>query len=154
MTPFYGTPDPASGIATIRRARELGVINRVRFLGRVPQERLPDIYTAADVLVLASVSEGWPNVLLESMACGTPVIVSNTDGIADIVAAPEAGCVLPEMTPGRLAATICRFLAARPDRLATRAYAERFDWQSTTQGQLALFRKVCRPRVLRQGAPV
>jgi teichuronic acid biosynthesis glycosyltransferase TuaC len=124
-------------------ARERRVADRVHLLGRVPQHRLPDIYGAADVLVLASTSEGWPNVLLESMACGTPVVVSDIDGIADIVAAPEAGRILGETTPDRLAAAVRDLLAAPPSRAATRSYAERFDWQSTTEGQLTLFREIC-----------
>jgi glycosyltransferase involved in cell wall biosynthesis len=119
-----------------KRARERHVADRVRLLGRLPQDRLPDIYSAADLLLLVSTHEGWPNVLLESLACGTPVIVSDIGGIADIVAAPEAGRILMDMTPSRLADAVRDFLAAPPARAATRLYAERFDWQSTTQGQL------------------
>jgi glycosyltransferase involved in cell wall biosynthesis len=130
-------------------ARELRLADRVRLPGRVPQDRLPDIYTAADLLLLVSTSEGWPNVLLESMACGTPVIVSDLDGIEDIVAAPEAGVILPETTPSLITAAVRDFFTAPPDRAATRAYAERFDWRSTTEGQIALFHQTCRGRARR-----
>jgi teichuronic acid biosynthesis glycosyltransferase TuaC len=137
-------------------ARERRVADRVRLLGYVPQDRLPDIYGAADLLLLVSTSEGWPNVLLESMACGTPVVVSDIDGIADIVAAPEAGRILEETMPDRLTAVIRDLLAPPPARAATRAYAERFDWPSTTEGQIALFREICerrpRPRPLAHAA--
>jgi teichuronic acid biosynthesis glycosyltransferase TuaC len=111
--------------------------------GRVAQNRLPEIYSAADLLLLVSRHEGWPNVLLESMACGTPVVVSDVGGITDIVAAREAGRVLPDVTPSRLAATVRELLSAPPPRAATRIYAEQFDWQSTTEGQIALFRQIC-----------
>jgi glycosyltransferase involved in cell wall biosynthesis len=129
-------------------ARERRVADRVRLLGHMPQDRLPDIYSAADLLLLVSTHEGWPNVLLESMACGTPVVVSDLAGITDIVAAPEAGRIVHEPTPGGLAIVAREFLADPPARTATRAYAERFDWQSTTEGQIALFREICerRPR--------
>jgi glycosyltransferase involved in cell wall biosynthesis len=124
-------------------ARQRRVADRVHLLGHVPQHRLPALYSAADLLVLVSSSEGWPNVLLESMACGTPTLVSDIDGIADIVASPEAGCILRETTPDRLAAAARDLLAAPPSRAVTRSYAERFDWQSTTNGQIALFHEVC-----------
>jgi glycosyltransferase involved in cell wall biosynthesis len=130
-------------------AQALRLADRVRLLGRVPQDRLPEIYTAADLLLLVSSSEGWPNVLLESMACGTAVIVSDIDGIEDIVAAPEAGVILPETTPSLIAAAVRDFFVAPPDRAATRAHAERFDWRSTTEGQIALFHKTCRGRARR-----
>jgi len=124
------------------RAREHRVSNRVRLLGHIPQGRLPEIYSAADLLVLPSRREGWPNVLLESMACGTPVVVSDFPGVDDIVAAPEAGRILDESTPSRLAETIREVLAAPPARTATRRYAEQFDWRSTTEGQIRLFHEI------------
>jgi glycosyltransferase involved in cell wall biosynthesis len=132
-------------------ARERRVADRVRLLGHVPQDRLPDIYSAADLLLLVSTHEGWPNVLLESMACGTPVIASDIDAIADIVAAPEAGRILKEPNPERLATAAREFLGALPARAATRAYAEGFDWQSTTEGQITLFREICKHRPGRRG---
>jgi teichuronic acid biosynthesis glycosyltransferase TuaC len=138
-------------IAIQELARERRVADRVRLLGHLPQERLPDVYSAADLLLLVSTHEGWPNVLLESMACGTPVIVSDIDGIADIVGAPEAGRIVQEPTPDRLATAARDLLAALPARAETRAYAERFDWQSTTEGQIALFREICEQRPIRRG---
>jgi len=132
-------------------ARERRVADRVRLVGHLPQDRLPEIYSAADLLLLVSTHEGWPNVLLESMACGTPVVVSDIDGITDIIAAPEAGRIVQEPTPDRLATATRDFLAALPARAATRAYAERFDWRSTTEGQIALFREICKQRPIRRG---
>jgi len=127
-------------------ADQRGVADRVRFLGRVVQERLPEIYSAADLLLLVSTHEGWPNVLLESMACGTPVVVSDIDGLGDIVAAPEAGRMLPETTPATLARVVREILAAPPDRAATRRYAERFDWQGATAQQIVIFNRVLNDR--------
>ena len=80
------------------------------------------------------------------MACGTPVVVSDIDGIGDIVAAPEAGRILAEPNPTILAAAVRDLLAAPPARDATRLYAEQFDWKSTTQGQIGLFREICESR--------
>jgi glycosyltransferase involved in cell wall biosynthesis len=93
-------------------------------------------------MVLASSREGWANVLLESMACGTPVVASPAWGSREAVTAPEAGLVLEAATPAGIAAGVRRLLGSPPDRGATRAYAERFGWEETTAGQLALFRRV------------
>jgi teichuronic acid biosynthesis glycosyltransferase TuaC len=123
-------------------ARRLGVADRVTFAGRMPQERLAAYYAAADALLLASTHEGWPNVLLESMACGTPVIATPLAGAREIVGAPEAGRILGEATAAALAGAIRALLAAPPPRAATAAYAAAFGWDSTTAGQIALFEEI------------
>ncbi len=123
-------------------ARILGVSERVTFLGRVPHDQLAKIYSAADALVLASSREGWPNVLLEAMACGTPVIASNISGTPEIVAAPAAGILMEERTPDGLANAVRKLFENLPDRSTTREYAEQFSWDDTTQGQLDLFRNI------------
>lgn len=124
-------------------AQSLSVSDRVRFVGAVDQSALATYYNAADALVLASSREGWANVLLEAMACGTPAIATRVWGTPEVVAAPEAGVLMRERTPAALAEAYRRLCAARPDRLATRRYAERFSWDETTRGQLELFREVC-----------
>ncbi len=121
---------------------QLGVADRVRWEGAQPHARLPRYYGAADILVLASSREGWANVLLEAMACGTPVITTPAWGSREAVSRPEAGLVVDEATPTALATAIRRLLASPPRREATRAYAETFSWDDTTAGQLALFEKV------------
>ncbi len=141
-----------AGIEKLARQRKLS--DRVRLLGRVPQDRLPEIYSAADLLLLISTHEGWPNVLLESMACGTPVVVSPIDGIADIVGTAEAGRILADVNPSGLAEAIRELLAAPPSRAATRLYAEQFDWQSTTDGQIALFHEILERRSKARSPPV
>jgi glycosyltransferase involved in cell wall biosynthesis len=123
-------------------ARALGVGDRVRFLGRVPHDDLARFYAAADVSVLASMREGWPNVLLESMACGTPVIASDVGGVREIVSAPEAGLVLAERTPEALAEAARALLAAAPARERVRAHALKFDWERTAAAQRALYERL------------
>jgi teichuronic acid biosynthesis glycosyltransferase TuaC len=123
-------------------ARSLDVAGRVEFLGAVPQAELRGHYGAADALVLASSREGWANVLLESMACGTPVVASRVYGTPEVVAAPEAGVLMAERTPQGVADAVNALRANYPDRVATRRYAERFSWDDTTAGQLAVFNAV------------
>ena len=123
-------------------ARESGAADRVRFVGSLAQEELRDYFGAADALVLASSREGWANVLLESMACGTPVVASNIGGTPEVVSAPEAGVLMAERTPEAVAEAVQRLFARYPDRGATRRYAEKFSWEETTRGQLRLFERV------------
>jgi glycosyltransferase involved in cell wall biosynthesis len=120
-------------------ATRLGVADRVRFLGHVPHEELAQLYSAADALLLASSREGWANVLLEAMACGTPVVASNIWGTPEVVAVPEAGRLMPELSATGVARAVADLLDAPPDRRATRLYAERFSWDETTAGQLSIF---------------
>jgi teichuronic acid biosynthesis glycosyltransferase TuaC len=123
-----------------------GLGDRVRLLGPRPHRELPDLYGAADASVLASSREGWANVLLESMACGTPVVAANIWGNPEVVRAPAAGVIYEPNTPDGIAVGVRRLFAAMPDRAATRAYAEPFSWEETTAGQLAVFRRVIEAR--------
>lgn len=132
------------------QARQLGVAARVRLLGPLPHHDLPAYYSAADAMVLASSREGWANVLLEAMACGTPVVASNIPGNPEVVRSAQAGVVIGENTASGIAAGVRALLSAHPPsaaaRAATRAYAEPFSWDETSAGQLALFRRVLAAR--------
>jgi glycosyltransferase involved in cell wall biosynthesis len=127
-------------------AEKIGVSDRVRFLGVLDQDSLRILYNALDALVLASSREGWANVLLEAVACGTPVIASAVWGTPEVVASPAAGVLMPSLD-ARGVVNACKTLFANlPDRRETRAYAEQFNWDSTTRGQLNLFRAVIAAR--------
>lgn len=123
------------------RARALNVDERVQFLGAVAQAELRGHYGSADALVLASSREGWANVLLESMACGTPVVASRVYGTPEVVAAPEAGVLMAERSPQGVADAVNALRANYPDRTATRRYAEGFSWDDTTAGQIRVFQQ-------------
>lgn len=124
------------------QTEKLGLTDRVRFLGNVPHRDLPEIYSAADLMLLCSSREGWANVLLESMACGTPVVATDIWGTGEVVAGPEAGVLMKARTPDAVVQGITTLMDALPDRTATRRYAEGFSWDDTTQGQLALFNSI------------
>ena len=75
-------------------AAELGVDDRVQFPGRLPHDELPLWFNAADVFCLPSLNEGCPNVVIESIACATPVVASNVGGIPDLITTPDRGQVV------------------------------------------------------------
>ncbi len=96
-----------------QQAAALGLVERVRFTGPLPQDTLPDWYRAADLFVLPSHSEGVPNVLLEASACGTPWVASRVGGIPEI-AHLGVSRLVPPNTPTELAAAIRQSLSAPP----------------------------------------
>ncbi|MDH5545595.1 MAG: glycosyltransferase family 4 protein [Gammaproteobacteria bacterium] len=125
-----------------RLVSSLGLEDRVRFLGSVKHTELKDYYGAADMLVLASSREGWANVLLESMACGTPVVATKLWGTPEVVTAPESGLLIDERSVGAIAKGISALYSSYPDRVKTRLYAEQYSWEETTSGQLKLFQEM------------
>lgn len=128
------------------QARELGIDDRVTFVGRIANEDLPAWYSAADITMLSSVNEGWANVLLESMACGTPVVATDVGGSAEVVAHPDAGRLLPRRDPELAAGLLEQLANEGPLENSVRHYAEQFDWADTSARQLAVFRSVAMPR--------
>lgn len=120
-------------------ARRRGVADRVTFAGGVPPERMADMYRSAFALVLASRIEGMPNVVLESLACGTPVIATAVGGIPEVIREPAAGVLMSARSAAGLAEAYRTLVARRPARSATRQYAEQFAWEPTIEGQLQLF---------------
>jgi glycosyltransferase involved in cell wall biosynthesis len=123
-------------------ASSLGVSDRVRFVGVLGQAELRRYYGAVDALVLASSREGWANVLLESMACGTPVVASNVWGTPEVVASADAGVLMPSRTPEGVSTGVKALFANYPEHAATRRYAEQFSWNDTTAGQIKLLKKI------------
>lgn len=122
----------------VERATELGIADRVKMLGEVPHSKLASVYSAADIFLLASEREGWPNVLLEAMACGTPVAATNVNGTSEIVCRREAGCLIRERTPEGVVIAVRELLASAIDRAATRAFAETMSWQAVAEANQAL----------------
>jgi glycosyltransferase involved in cell wall biosynthesis len=120
-------------------ASRLGVADRVRWAGVVPQPDLKWWYSAADALTLCSSREGWANVLLEAMACGTPVIATNIWGTPEVVTSIAAGVLMQRRDAQSLAMGWNDLMTNDPPRHATRAHAEKFTWADTTQGQLKNF---------------
>lgn len=130
-----------------RLASERSMSQRVWFFDEMSQERLRWVYSAGDALVLASEREGWPNVLLESAACGTPVVAFNVGGVPEILTDHDAGTVVRgEQTATRLAEAIRERLAHPTPPAAARAAAIRFSWDPVLDAQLTLYRRVARPQ--------
>ncbi|HET6724714.1 MAG TPA: glycosyltransferase [Gammaproteobacteria bacterium] len=124
-----------------QQVADFGLTDRVRFLGNLPQEQLRSWYGAADALVLATDREGMPNVMLESLACGTPVVATPAGGIPEVMTEPEAGVLIKERTPDGVVTAVKTLFEHYPDRSETRRFAETLGWEATTRGQIKLFRR-------------
>nr|WP_247712101.1 glycosyltransferase [Qipengyuania qiaonensis] len=74
--------------------REVGVADRVHFLGSLDPAMLPPILSAADAMVLPSLSEGLANAWIEALACGTPLVITDAGGAREVVTSPDAGVIV------------------------------------------------------------
>jgi teichuronic acid biosynthesis glycosyltransferase TuaC len=126
-------PERAALQAQIDR---LGVGDRVRLLGPVAHADLPTLYNAADIFVLSSTREGLPNVVLEAIACGTPVIATPVGGTVEVIDDARAGVRSPVGDVAALSAGISRMMQVPLSRADVRASAERFSWAATTAAQI------------------
>lgn len=109
-------------------AQKLGVETRVHFMGPVANAELPQLYCAADAVVMPSASEGLANAWVEALACGTPIVISDAGGAAELVTAPVAGRIA-ERTPDAIAAAVRTILANPPSPSDVAAsLGGRFDW--------------------------
>ncbi|MFC0101747.1 glycosyltransferase [Sphingopyxis terrae] len=109
-------------------AQRIGVADRVHLMGPVANADLPQLYRAVDAVVMPSVSEGLANAWVEALACGTPIVISDAGGAAELVTSPAAGRIV-ERTPAAIADAVRALLAApaAPDAVAA-SLASRFDW--------------------------
>jgi glycosyltransferase involved in cell wall biosynthesis len=125
-----------------RIARENGVADRVRFTGALGTSELVEYYNSADALVLATLREGMPNVVLEAISCGLPVVATDCGGIAEVVDRPEAGILMHERSAAAIVAAVRALRQRYPSRAETRASARRFDWGCTVNRQVELYATV------------
>ncbi len=122
-------------------ATKLGVQASVHLVGPCPNESLRFWYSAADVSVLASSREGWPNVLLESLACGTPVVATRVGGNSEVISSSALG-VLVDQSDDSLADGLRRALIQDWHRAAMVAYARTRDWSLVAREVEEYFREI------------
>jgi glycosyltransferase involved in cell wall biosynthesis len=124
-------------------ATDLGIDHSVRFVGAVSDADLPLWYASADVTVVPSVAlEGFGLVVLESLACGTPVIASDTGGMAEVLPDLGGSLLVPPGDASALRTALTRSLHgdhALPNRKDCRSFAETFHWTKTADHVIEIF---------------
>ncbi len=131
-------------------ARALGCADRVRFLGPVLPDKMPEIMAAGDVFALASEREGWPNVALEALATGCPVVATHAGSVRDFVR-PPYGQVVPVDDHAAFLAAIRAMLNQPPKRADVRHYASQFDWSSIAKQQASQYQGLAQAYKCRTG---
>jgi glycosyltransferase involved in cell wall biosynthesis len=129
-------------------AEEIGIADRVKFLGRVPEERMIRQLATSDLFVLASSvlpasHEGFGIVYLEANACGTPVLAARVGGAAEAVVEGVSGMLIDSLDIDTLAGALRGFLRgdARFDPARCRAHARRFSWDKVVSVALPHYQK-------------
>lgn len=118
--------------ALLQRAAALGCADRMQLVGAIEHFALGDWFRAADLLCLPSHNEGVPNVVLEAMACGTPVVATRVGGIPEVLP-DHAGMLVPARDRIALRGALIAALAATWDTQRISAHASRFRWDENIQ---------------------
>ncbi len=114
-------------------AREYGLGNAVHFMGSVAPATLADYMSAADVFCLASSREGWPNVVHEAQACGTPVVATAVGAVKEMIPRPELGYVVAAGDQAGLTAALRKAMETRWDRVAIAAWGGARSWRQVAE---------------------
>ena len=138
-----------AGIGELRealeaRARELGVGDRIRFVGKIPHDDVAWYMAAGEFFVLPSHSEGLPTVCCEALNCARPVVATAVDGTPEIVRHEDTGLLVPAGDAEALAAALGRMLdePGLRDRLADRALAvgrDEYTWAANARRNAELY---------------
>lgn len=125
---------------------ELGISNKVTFVGAVEHEKMPTFYNAADICVIPSYHESFGLVAVEALASGTPVVASRVGGLATIVKDGETGYLFDERSPEALAMYLCLLMGENEIRESMAKVARqsvmKYDWSSTARRVLRVYREL------------
>jgi glycosyltransferase involved in cell wall biosynthesis len=139
-----GTGDYRASLEVL--VKSLGLTERVKFLGFIPEEQKVHLLRRAWASVLASPKEGWGISNLEAAACGTPVIAANSPGIRESVVDGETGFLVPQNDPHAMSASMRGLVKSRDLlevlRVAARRVAEIFTWDRAATETLAHLEEV------------
>jgi glycosyltransferase involved in cell wall biosynthesis len=133
-----------------RQIRNQGLSNHAELLGFVPDAELPLAYRAADLSVVPTVAhEGFGLVVVESLAAGTPALVTPVGGLPEIVSDLSEDLLLPDGRPATIADRIASVLTgptSLPDAAACRRYVRgRYDWPTIAQQVRDVYAEVVTP---------
>lgn len=128
----------------LQLSEERNIVDRVQFTGFVPEEQLPEYYSAADVCVVPSLYEGFGLPILEAMACGCPVISANATSLPEV--AGDAATLVAPLDPNAFASAIGNVLDNRTQQLFMKQAgiqrAQEFTWEKTTRQTIQTYERI------------
>ena len=125
-----------------RLAQTLGIKERVQFAGAVKHDELSVYYQSADFLVISSHSEGWPTVIFEALACGTPIIANGVGGIPEALSSSELGLLMRDNDYRTIVQAISTAYERDWKREAAVSIAKQHSWDEIAKQYLAIYEKV------------
>lgn len=117
--------------------KELDLEEDVKFIGKVPNEEVPEYMVGSDAFVLPSLSEGFPNVVLEAMASALPIVASKVGGLPEIVKDGENGFLVEPKNPGQIAEKVLLLFGGEELRKSisrnNKEKAKDYSWESVVE---------------------
>jgi len=131
---------------------ELGIANRVTFVGKVAHEMVVEYYNKLDVYVAISRSESFGVSVLEASACGVPVVISNVGGLPEVVVKDVTGLIVPSESIEEAASAILKLvnsmsLRKRMGERGRKFVVERYSWSESIDIILAVYQKVLNSKI-------
>ena len=129
-------------------AGNLRLADRIKFIGRIEADQMPQIYRSHHLFLMTSAHEGMSNAMLEAMACGLPVVTTACEGTEELIS--DNGIIVPQPEPAPIARAIMQCLED-PQRLArmslaSRARAEQMSWSAVADQYLRLYKRILEGR--------
>ncbi len=129
-------------------SEKLGAGKCVNFLGRVPQQQMPELYRNNDIFLMSSAHEGMSNAMLEAMASGLPIITTRCEGVDELIA--DNGVILENPDAAALAEAISKLAENQQSyktmSAAARAKAKEFSWNKAAEQYEQLYRRICKEK--------
>lgn len=129
--------------------RELGLENKVRFLGKVSEGRLLELYKSSDIFLFPNHMQSWGLAVFEAMACGTPVIVSKSAGASEVLVNEESAMLVDPKSPESLAEAVKKMIASQDlysklSRNGRKLVEENISWERLAENYSKIFEYVKR----------
>lgn len=125
-----------------KQIRDLNLESDVMLIGTKPHDQLNLWYNSCDIYCLASSREGWPNVLLEAMACGKPVVATRVWGVSEVMKSKDYGILVDLQDPLQLANSLCEALNRNWNSQEIIRYARQNTWDKVARDVYREFREL------------